>query len=163
MFEWLNDAHSWVAISFVIFVVLAWALGRKQVTGKLDSRIDTIRKDIETAESLKAEAQTLLNQYLQSQREATAEASKIVEHARASANDILRAADQDLAETAKRRELQLQERLKRMEEAAVAEIRARAADLAVKATAELIAAHMDQETNNRLVDQSIKDLAKTAA
>lgn len=163
MFEWLSDAHSWVAISFVIFVVLAWVLGRKQVAGKLDSRIDTIRKDIETAEGLKAEAQTLLNQYLQSQREATAEASKIVEHARASASDILRAAEQDMAEASKRRELQLQERLKRMEEAAVAEIRARAADLAVKATAELIAAHMDQETNSRLVDQSIKDLAKNAA
>jgi F-type H+-transporting ATPase subunit b len=163
MFEWLQDAHNWVAISFVIFVVLAWVLGRKQVTGKLDTRIDTIRKDIETAETLKAEAQTLLNQYLQSQREATAEAAKIVDHARTSANDILRTAEQDIAEAAKRREQQLQERLKRMEQAAIDEIRARAADLAVKATAELIAAHMDQETNNRLVDQSIKDLAKNAA
>ncbi len=163
MMEWLNDAHNWVALSFLIFCVLAWVLGRKPVTQKLDGRIAQIRQEIQTAESLRNEAQALLAQYKKQQQEAAAEAKRIVDHARHHAEDLRRAAEQGLEEAAQRRERQLEERLKRMEEAAMNEIRAYAAELAVKATAEIIAAHMDEQTNARLIDDSIRELADRAA
>ncbi len=158
-----HDPHSWVAVSFVIFVIVAWVLGRKPVSAKLDGHIDKISKAISTAETLKNEAQSLLDQYRAKQQEAASDAKKIVENARRHAEEIQRNAEQDLADTAKRREQQLQERLQRMQDAAANEIRAYAAELAVKATAELIAAHMDEQTNARLVDDSIRDMAKDAA
>ena len=37
--EWFHDAHVWVALSFVIFVVVAFVLGRKPVLARLDGRI----------------------------------------------------------------------------------------------------------------------------
>jgi F-type H+-transporting ATPase subunit b len=163
MMDWLQDAHNWVAISFVLFCILAWVLGRKPVAAKLDARIVQIRKDIDTAESLRAEAQSLLDQYKLKSREAETESRRIVDNARKHAEEILHAGEADLAEAAKRRELYMQERLKRLEDSAINEIRAYAADLAVKATAELIAAHMDDQTNARLIDEAIRDLAKDAA
>jgi F-type H+-transporting ATPase subunit b len=57
-----------------------------------------------------------------------------------------------------RKEVQLAERLKRMEEAAKAEIQAYAAELAVKATAEIIASHLDAATNSLLIDATIKSV-----
>ena len=56
----LNEATNWVLISFVIFAIGFWKLGLKQMLGKLDRRIEEIRKEIETAESLRVEAQELL-------------------------------------------------------------------------------------------------------
>jgi F-type H+-transporting ATPase subunit b len=158
-----HDPHNWVALSFVVFVIIAWALGRKPVAAKLDSRIEKIRKDLTIAEGLRNEAQALLDEYRMKQQQASADAKAIVENARRHAGEIQRTAEADMEEAAKRREAQLQDRLKRMEENAANEIRAYAAELAVKATAELIAAHMDEKTNARLVDDSIKTLAKDAA
>jgi F-type H+-transporting ATPase subunit b len=58
-----------------------------------------------------------------------------------------------------RKEEHLSQRLKRMEDGVKAEIQAYAAELAVKATAEIIASKLDHAANDRLIDQSIKSLA----
>ena len=58
---------------------------------------------------------------------------------------------------------QLSDRLKRMEESAIQEIRARAAELALQATSEIIAGKLDKATNERLIDESIDDVAKKLA
>ena len=50
-----------------------------------------------------------------------------------------------------------------MEQNAVQEIRAYAAELAVKATTEIIAKQMDKKTNENLIDQSIKNIARQLA
>ena len=59
----------------------------------------------------------------------------------------------------KRREQQLEDRLRRAEETAVADIRAYAAELAVKATREIITDKMDDKTNARLVEDSVRRMA----
>jgi F-type H+-transporting ATPase subunit b len=156
MIEMLQDAHAWVAISFAIFAVLAFVLGRGKVLAKLDGRIAQIRREIETAESLRLEAQELLASYQRKQRDAVRDAETMVAAARQHAEQIRRHAGDELNETLNRREQQLEDRLRRMEQAAIQEIRAYAAELAVKATAEIIADKMDEKTNGQLVDQSMK-------
>jgi len=63
-------------------------------------------------------------------------------------------------ETLKRREAQTEERLKRLEDKAIADIRVYAADLAMNATVELIGKTMDERTGQKLSDQSIKSLPR---
>ena len=159
MNEILHDAHAWVALSFVIFAVLAFVVGRPRITAKLDERIATIRKDIDTAESLRTEAEILLATYTQKQQEATREAASIIKAAQEHAALIRQQATAELNETLQRREQQLQDRLQRQQASAVQEIRAYAAELAVKATAEIIADKMDEKTNAQLVEQSVKNVA----
>ena len=162
MTDWLQDAHNWVALSFVIFVVVAVMLGRKPVAARLDGRIDAIRKDIASAESLKNEATALLARYRQQQHDAEAEAVRIVANARQHAEDLRVGMEADMKEAATRREQQMAERLRRVEENARAEMRAYAAELAANATAQLIAAHLDEQANARLVDATIGDLRNAA-
>ena len=154
--DFLQDANNWVFISFVIFAFIFIKKGKAALLGKLDARIEEIRKEIETAESLRIEAQELLAQYQRKQRDAAKEAEAIVSHARESAVQIRREAEIALKETIARREEQLQDRLQRMEEKAINDIRAYAAELAVRATREIIVSEMDAATNEGMVDKSIK-------
>ena len=157
--EFFQDTNNWVLISFVIFAFIFMKHGKGALLGKLDARIAEIRKEIETAESLRIEAQELLAQYQRKQRDAAKEAEAIVAHARDSAAQIRREAQAELKETMDRREAQLQDRLKRMEEKAINDIRAYAAELAVRATREIIVTEMDESTNAGMVDNSIKAVA----
>jgi len=154
-----QEATNWVLISFVIFAIGFWKFGLKLMLGKLDGRIEEIRKEIETAESLRIEAQELLAQYQRKQRDAAKEAEAIVASAQKHAAEIQKAAEAELNELIARKEAQLKDRLQRMEDVALQDIKSYAAELAVKATAEIIAKQMDEKTNARLVEQSIKTVS----
>lgn len=158
--ELFQDSQIWVTVSFLVFLFVMWKLGKSKLLEMLDKRIEDVRKEIETAESLRVEAQELLAQYQRKQRDAAKEAEEIVATAKTHAAEIKKQAEKDLKEIAKRREQQLADRLERMEQNALQEIQAHAAQLAVKATSEIIAKQMDKKTNENLVDKSIKDVAK---
>lgn len=157
--ELLQDTGVWVAISFAIFCLVVFRKGRGPVMAKIDGRIAEIRKEIETAEALRLEAQELLAQYQRKQAEAAEEARTIVQNAQQHAAGIRQQAEAELQAASARHEHQLRERLRHMEETAIQEIRAHAAALAVKATEQIIAEHMDEKTRARLADESIKQVA----
>lgn len=150
------DTHTWVLISFLLFAVMAFRFGKNKFLAKLDARIETIRDDIRNAESLRIEAQELLAQYQRKQRDAAKEAEDIVTAAKSAAALIRNQTEKDLQDLVTRKEAQLTERLQRMEDSAKAEIRTYAAELAVKATSEIIQSKLDQAANDRLIDASIR-------
>ncbi|WP_435641710.1 F0F1 ATP synthase subunit B family protein [Micavibrio aeruginosavorus] len=154
----LNDTGFWVLLSFALFVGLAFKAGKAALFAKLDGRIAQIRTDIETAETLRVEAQELLAQYQRKQRDAQNEAEAIIANSRNHATEIRKTAEAELNEMIDRKEKQLADRLKRMEDSAKAEIRAYASELAVKATAEIIANRLDDAGNAKLIDQAIRTL-----
>ncbi len=156
----LHDSTFWLLISFILFSIILWRKGKTAITDLLDKRIEGIRQDIQTSENLRTEAQELLAQYQRKHRDAVKEAEGIVKTAEKQAKEIQKKADADLKETMERREKQLQERLDRMEHSAIAQIQKYAADLAIKATTEIITEHLDKKSNEKLVNQAIKDVGK---
>lgn len=164
MLELLSDSQSgtslWVALSFVLFAVFAFKMGRKSVLGGLDARIDEVKSEIDNAERLRVEAQELLAQYQRKQRDTEKEAGDMVKRAKEQAKLLRKTAETDLSELMDRREVQLTERLRRLEESAIAEIQNHAADLAVAATTEMIIQTLDEKTNAALNEDSIKSLSK---
>ena len=155
-----HSTTAWVAISFVVFVLLAVKFAGAKITGALDKRIAEIRTEIDTAEKLKAEAQALLADFQQKQKDAEATAAQIIEQAKASALAVQKAAEADLTESMERREAQLTDRLKRIEEKAIADIQNHAADLAMQATREIVTKTLDEKASTKLVDQAISSVAK---
>jgi F-type H+-transporting ATPase subunit b len=155
-----HDTSLWVAISFVLFVFIAFKLGRKSIVSGLDSRINEIKTEIDTAERLRVEAQELLAQYQRKQRDAEQEAQDILKKAKNQAKQLTKTAETDLSELMARREVQLTERLRRLEESAIAEIQSHAADLAVAATTEMIVQTLDEKTNAKLNEDTINSLSK---
>ncbi|MFN7635030.1 MAG: F0F1 ATP synthase subunit B, partial [Acetobacteraceae bacterium] len=81
----LSNSNFWVAIAFVIFVVLAFRPASKALTAALDGRADRIRKELEEATRLREEAERTLADYQRRQRDALQEAEAIIAQARAEA------------------------------------------------------------------------------
>lgn len=158
--ELLQDTHIWVTLSFFVFVVIAFNVGRKSVLNMLDEKIEHIRKELETAESLRVEAQELLAQYQRKQRDALQESEQIVAKAKEHAEAYQKQAESDLSDLVTRRETQLQARLQRMEESAIKEMHDYASDLAIKAAGKVIADNLDKKTDEALVEKSIANIGK---
>jgi len=161
MIEFLSHSTTtWVAISFVVFFLAVFKLAGKKIVSALDGKIAQIKQDLESARMLRDEAQKLLDEYTQKQIAAQDEANKIIEQAKQTAQMIHAKAEQELSETMARRESQLKERLKRLEEKAIADLQSHAADIAVKATREIILKTMDEKTSHGLIDQAIQSATK---
>ncbi len=155
-----HDPTVWVALSFVIFVALAFKFGRASVLKSLDTRIESVRNDLATAEQLKAEAQALLAEYQRKQLDASKEAEQLIENARDNATRLQKQAEEDFTATMNRREGMMKERIQRMEETAMDDIRRYAAELAISATTQIIAEKMDDKSAQKLADTSIHNLSE---
>jgi F-type H+-transporting ATPase subunit b len=160
MMNFLHDPTGWVLISFIVFVAAAFIFGRKSVVNSLDDKIEAIRNEIATAEALRNQAQQLLADYQRKQEAASEEATKIIEHARTQAAALSARAEEEFENVMARKEAMMKERLLRMEDSAMDDIRRYAADLAVSATARIIAEKMDERSAQKLVDDSIGKIAE---
>ena len=160
MMDILTDTYFWNGVSFAIFAFIVWKYGVPVLLRYLDTRIEAIRNEIEKAENLRTEAHELLAQYQRKHSDAVQEAEEIINNAKKSAEEIKARADAEMEETLARRERQLEERIARMESVAIEEIKAHTADLAIQATAEIIADKLDKKANQALVDQSIDKIGQ---
>lgn len=157
--DFLLDSALWLLLSFLIFAVVVWRMGKSALLSILDNRIKEIREEIETAENLRVEAQELLAQYQRKHRDAVKDADQIIANAKKNADEIRTQAEKDLTENIERKEQQLRDRLSRAEQAAIQEIQNYAADLAIKATTEIITDKLDKKTSTSLLDTSIKNIS----
>lgn len=155
----LEDPTFWVAVAFVLFVALAATPVKRALIGALDNRSQRIRAEIEEAQALREEAQKLLAEYKRKQRDALGEAEQIIEHAKVEAGRAREQAEQDLAAALQRREAAAMEKIAQAEAQAIEEVRGRAVDLALTATARLIADNLDKKKSDAMLDQAIRDLS----
>ncbi|MAF68005.1 MAG: hypothetical protein CMH25_01505 [Micavibrio sp.] len=161
MESFFQDTNNWVLISFIIFAVVSYKLGRRSVLNALDSRIEKIKNDIDTAENLRIEAQELLAQFQRKQREADQEAKRIIETAKEHAKGIQKKASSQMKESASRREKWLDQRLKRMEADAVEHMKSKASELAIAATTQILMQRLDEKSHDALVKKTVKELPDT--
>lgn len=150
----------WVAIAFVIFVVLVWKKAKVTILGALDARAEKIRAELDEAQRLREDAQSTLAAYQRRQRDALKEAEAIIAHAREEAARIRAQAGTDLEASLKRREAQAVDRINQAEAAAVAEVRNLTVDLAIQASRKLLTEGIQADQADRLIDQAIAELPK---
>lgn len=149
----------WVFVALVIFLGLVYWKGWKPILAMLDKRSERIRQEIEEANALREEAQRTLAELKRRQRDAVGEAKDIVEHAKVEAERMRAHAEKDLEETLARRERQAIEKIEQLETKAVAEVRARAVDLAIAAAAGILEREIGPDKARQLIDQSIDEVS----
>jgi len=110
-------------------------------------------------QSLREEAQKTLAEYKRKQRDAEAEASQMIEHAKEEARRIRQQAEKDLEAALARRTQQAEEKIQQAEATALKEVRNQAVDVAITATAKLLAEKIDKTKDEALVDRSIEDVS----
>jgi F-type H+-transporting ATPase subunit b len=157
--EFLNNTNIVVAIGFAIFVgILLWLGVPRMLTRKLDERAVRIKAELDEARELREEAQTLLASYERRQKEVKAQAEDIVRAARFEAEKAAEAAKEDIRRSVARRMQTATEQIAAAEQAAVRQIKDRAAAVAVAAAGDVLRQKMQAEDADRLIDSAISEV-----
>ncbi|HVY51280.1 MAG TPA: ATP F0F1 synthase subunit B [Devosia sp.] len=152
------DAAFWAFIALVVFVAVIVYLKVPGMLGKaLDGRIKAIEKELAEAERLRQEAKFLLEEYEAKRQAATTEAEGIVAAAREEAFRMTAEAKTSLEALIARRTKAVEDKIAQAESQAIAEVRARSADLAIEAARVVLARQMDKK-GDALIEQAIKDV-----
>jgi F-type H+-transporting ATPase subunit b len=153
------DPTFWVGLAFLLVITLTFGKVKRAMNSSLDARAAKIRTQIEEARKLREDAQALLAEYQRKQREAMAEAEKIISAAKAEAARMKVQAEADLDAALVRRREQALERIAQSEAAAIAQVRNTAVDAALAAAEALITKNMDNAKRDALTDKAIGELA----
>ena len=145
----------WGTFGFlIVFAFLAWK-GIPAIRGTMDARTERIRGDLEGAESAKAEAQSVLDEYRAQLADAKAEAGRIIEEARQAADGVRRDQEGRLqTELAEMRERAAAD-VEAAKAQAIADLRGEVATLAIGAAEVVVGRNLDHDTQAQLVEQYI--------
>ncbi len=158
---WGLNSTGWVAVAALIVLALfLWKKVPAAIGRMLDTRIAAIRTQLDEAGKLRAEAEALRAEYEGRAKTAQAEAESMREHARQEAHQILVKAKADAESLMERRAKMAEDKIAAAERAAIAEVRARAAETATKAAGLLIQQNLGADADRNLVDRSIAGLGR---
>jgi F-type H+-transporting ATPase subunit b len=147
---------AWVALSMAVLIgVMLWLKVPGIITGSLDKSIAEIRKQLDEAKALRAEAEALRKEYADKIAGAEADAAAMLDHARHEAEAIVAKAEADTTAVIGRREKMAEDKIAAAERAAVADLRARAAAAAASAAGGLIRSSYSADADKAQVDQAI--------
>jgi F-type H+-transporting ATPase subunit b len=153
------EAEFWVAISFVIFVVVMAYFGvHKLMVKGIDDRRDRIKAELDEARRLKEEAQALLAQYERKKQEAEREAEEIVKSAMAEAERIAGEAKTKMEDFVARRTKMAEDKIAQAEAQAMADVRSSAAEAAVTAAQSLLSRLVKGKVADDLIAKGIEDV-----
>lgn len=157
-FDATTWATIWATISLVIFLGITVYFGApKMITKVLDDRIKAIQDELAEAKRLRAEAEALLVEYEQKRKSAESEAAGIVTAAQEEAKRLTTEAAASLTDLIARRTKAVEEKIAQAEAAAIAEVRAKSADVAIEA-ARILLTRKVSENGEALVDKAIQDV-----
>ena len=152
------DESAWVALGFVIFIVLVWKKAASAISDLLDTRIQKIKNDLEESEAIRVEAEKELEKFKAMQLEAVSDAERIIADAHVAADRIRNAAIEKANESIKRREEQAKAKIAAAEVAVISELREKASSVAILASKKIIASELDAELSSTIIDESISQI-----
>ena len=156
---WYLASEFWVLVPVLLFLALvAWKGGFKAAGSALDKRADAIRGELDEARRLREEAQTLLASYQRQQAEAETLAEEIVERARRDAEAMAAKARTDLTDRLQRRAAQAEAKIASAESQALAEVKSKAADLAINMAEQIIRTEMSAADRTRLFKDGLSQM-----
>jgi len=149
----------WGGLSFVVLFLLLRKFAYPALKQGMEARTERIRNDLASADSAKAEAEAVLEEYRAQLADARAEAGRIIEEARQAADAVKRD-----------HEARLQTELAEVRARAVADIdaakaqamsdlRGEVAQLAIGAAETVVQRNLDADTQTQLVEDYINQVA----
>jgi F-type H+-transporting ATPase subunit b len=155
------DATVWVSIAMLVFLgILVWKGVPKAIAAMLDKRIAEISKQLNEAEALRLDAESLKAEYEAKLADAAKEADDMRARAENEAETLVAKAKADATALIGRRKQMAEDRIAAAEATALTEVRAATAKAATAAAAALIADKHDAKADKALVDHAIAGVAK---
>jgi F-type H+-transporting ATPase subunit b len=153
------DPETWVAIAFVILMVVFGYLGVfKKAMVALDHRADRIKAELDDATRLKQEAAKVLADYKARTASAESEAADIIANARSEAERIATEAKAKVEDFVARRTKTAESKIALAEAQAVADVRAAAAEAAVQAASTILSQSVKGQVADDLLAKGITEV-----
>jgi F-type H+-transporting ATPase subunit b len=153
------DPETWVAIAFVILMVVFGYLGVfKKAMAALDHRADRIKAELDDATRLKQEAAKVLADYKARTASAEREAADIIANARSEAERIATEAKAKVEDFVARRTKTAEGKIALAEAQAVADVRAAAAEAAVQAASTILSQSVRGQVADDLLAKGITEV-----
>ena len=155
------DETAWVAIAFVIFIILVWKKASTTITSMLDNRSLLIENELNEAKLLKEEALEELRKSLQNQKNISEESENIIKEAKETAKKIHEAALLNSSETVKRRENQALQKIAALEIEAIKNIKKITGNIVIDSTKVFLESNLDKKENIKLISKSSNEIKST--
>ena len=153
------DPETWVAIAFVILMVVFGYLGVfKKAIAALDHRADRIKAELDDATRLKQEAAKVLADYKARTASAEREAADIIANARSEAERIATEAKAKMEDFVARRTKTAEGKIALAEAQALADVRAAAAEAAVQAASTILSQSVKGQVADDLLAKGITEV-----
>jgi F-type H+-transporting ATPase subunit b len=151
----------WGLLSFAVLFFVMWKFAYPAVSKMLEARSERIRSNIDEAQKVRDEAEQILADYQRQLADARNESNRIIEEARQAAeqlrHDMVRRADEEVAELRRRNA----EDLQIAQERAISQLQSQVRNLALELAEKVVGQNLDRDRNLQLVDQYIAELNAT--
>jgi F-type H+-transporting ATPase subunit b len=147
----------WLAISFILLLVLMSRVALPRVTKVLEQREERIGGNLERAEKLKAEADAVLAGYQKAMADARAQAQAALTAATAEITATTAAREADFAKKIADQTAAAEARIKASKAQALAEVRNLAGDLAAAMTSKLTGVAVASGDAGATIDAVLKE------
>lgn len=147
-----------VAANFLVFLLLAWYLGFRRLSGTLESRRERIEQGLRDADEARKEREQAAAERLATLTAARQEANEVLARAQRQADESRdRAVAETRAEIERLRE-QATADIESERQRALADVRAQVADLALLAAGRVVGETMTGKRERRLVDEFLTEI-----
>ena len=155
------DETAWVAIAFVIFILLVWKKASSAITSILDNRSLIIENELNEAKSLKEEALEELRKSVLNQKNISEESENIIKEAKETAKKIHEEALLKSSEIVKRRENQALQKIAALETEAIKNIKKITGSIVIDSTKVFLESNLDKKENIKLISKSSNQIKTT--
>jgi F-type H+-transporting ATPase subunit b len=149
----------WGGITFAVLLVGMWKWGLPAVRNMSETRTERIRADLDAADTAKADADRIRQEYSAQLADAKSESARIIEEARQAADavrrDLTTRAEAEAAELRQRNAEALDAERARL----MTDLQSQVASLAIELAEKVVEANLDADANNRLIESYINQLS----
>ena len=156
--NFLDNATLWVGVSFLIFILLVIKPILKSGKTSLENNIKAIKQRLEEAKSLKYEAERVLKELQDNQKNVSLNIDAMKKKAIENTTEIEKKLNLQLESTIAKREKMFEQRLKQINLKFKKEISEKIIKSALSVTKKRIERDLSVKKNNSLIEKSIKDI-----
>ena len=152
------DATFWVAISFLIFIILlVYFKIPLKVKNILDENINQIKKQVEESEKLKEEAKRQLAEYEKRIGDSKSEVNKMIKDANDQAEKNVIKSNEIFHKLLEVRKKNTEEKIKQLKNQAIKDIKNASINIAFESVEKLLINSIDKTKLDKIYSQSIQE------
>ena len=152
------DATFWVAISFLIFVILlVYFKIPSKVKNILDENINQIKRQVEESEKLKEEAKRQLAEYEKRIGDSKSQVNKMIKEANDQAEKNIIKSNEVFHKFIEIRKKNTEEKIKQLKNQAIKDIKDASVNIAFESIEKLLLNSLDKSKLDKIYSQSIEE------